>query len=176
MPPNRIPLDQAILPGDADTGCARTGRHRPHCGVRARRRDQTPVRHLPAGNWPAGGHPLPPSNGSRGRTPTCRTRCSLSTAAKSSTVFGRLAGGGCAARRSAHGDSLGGTTRADAGGLARGILLGGGGCAGGRAGDAVRQLAERFDPRHYRIDLRAAPLMRAFAARDEARSRGCGCS
>ncbi len=39
------------------------------------------------------------------------------------------------------------------------------------AGDAARQLAERFDPRHYRIDLRAAPLMRAFAARDEAHGR-----
>lgn len=39
------------------------------------------------------------------------------------------------------------------------------------AGDAASQLTERFDSRHYRIDLRAAPLIRAFVAHDEAHER-----
>jgi amino acid adenylation domain-containing protein len=38
-------------------------------------------------------------------------------------------------------------------------------------GDVASQLAERFDSRHYRIDLRTAPLIRAFAAYDEAHGR-----
>ena len=37
------------------------------------------------------------------------------------------------------------------------------------AGDAAEQLCERFDPRHYRMDVRQAPLMRALVARDAAR-------
>jgi amino acid adenylation domain-containing protein len=38
-------------------------------------------------------------------------------------------------------------------------------------GDAVRALRERYDPRHYRIDLGRAPLMRAFVAHDAANGR-----
>jgi amino acid adenylation domain-containing protein len=34
------------------------------------------------------------------------------------------------------------------------------------AGDAVRQLYDRFDPRHHHIDVARAPMMRAYAARD----------
>ncbi|HSU17580.1 non-ribosomal peptide synthase/polyketide synthase [Longimicrobium sp.] len=34
------------------------------------------------------------------------------------------------------------------------------------AGDVARQLWDRFDARHTRMDLRRAPLMRAYAARD----------
>ncbi|HEV3051261.1 MAG TPA: condensation domain-containing protein, partial [Longimicrobium sp.] len=39
------------------------------------------------------------------------------------------------------------------------------------AEDAAGQLWRRFDPRHYRIDLREAPLRRACIAEDRARSR-----
>jgi amino acid adenylation domain-containing protein len=39
------------------------------------------------------------------------------------------------------------------------------------AGDAAAQLYERFDPRHTGIDLRRAPLLRAFIARDERQGR-----
>ncbi len=34
------------------------------------------------------------------------------------------------------------------------------------AGDAAEQLAERFNPRHFRLDVRQAPIMRAYVARD----------
>ncbi|HEX8429811.1 MAG TPA: amino acid adenylation domain-containing protein, partial [Longimicrobium sp.] len=37
--------------------------------------------------------------------------------------------------------------------------------------DAARFLRERFHPRHHRMDLRRAPLLRAYAARDEASGR-----
>ncbi|HEV2736905.1 MAG TPA: AMP-binding protein, partial [Longimicrobiaceae bacterium] len=36
-------------------------------------------------------------------------------------------------------------------------------------GDVAGQLLRRFDPGHHRIDVRRAPLMRAYAARDAAR-------
>ncbi len=36
-------------------------------------------------------------------------------------------------------------------------------------GDAVRQLLERFDPRHTRLDVRRAPMMRGCVARDGGR-------
>jgi amino acid adenylation domain-containing protein len=39
------------------------------------------------------------------------------------------------------------------------------------AGDIVAQLRERFDPRHYRIDLEQAPLLRVFFAFDADNSR-----
>jgi amino acid adenylation domain-containing protein len=39
------------------------------------------------------------------------------------------------------------------------------------AGDAARQLYERFDPRHYRMDLSRAPLLRACVTRDVAGER-----
>ncbi|HET7460420.1 MAG TPA: amino acid adenylation domain-containing protein, partial [Longimicrobium sp.] len=39
------------------------------------------------------------------------------------------------------------------------------------AGDAKAQLRARFDPRHHRIDLRTAPLLRAHVARDPAAGR-----
>jgi aryl carrier-like protein len=38
-------------------------------------------------------------------------------------------------------------------------------------GDVARQLAARFDPRHYRLDLRQAPLLRLFVAHDAANAR-----
>ncbi|HET7234233.1 MAG TPA: amino acid adenylation domain-containing protein, partial [Longimicrobium sp.] len=38
-------------------------------------------------------------------------------------------------------------------------------------GDAAKELYARFDPRHYRIDVRRAPMMRACIARDEAGDR-----
>ena len=38
-------------------------------------------------------------------------------------------------------------------------------------GDAVGQLAARFDPRHYRLDVREAPLLRAYIAHDPANAR-----
>ncbi|MBV8368733.1 MAG: amino acid adenylation domain-containing protein, partial [Candidatus Eremiobacteraeota bacterium] len=34
------------------------------------------------------------------------------------------------------------------------------------AGDVAEQLAERFNPRHFRLDVRQAPIMRAYVARD----------
>ncbi|HET9395315.1 MAG TPA: condensation domain-containing protein, partial [Nitrospiraceae bacterium] len=37
--------------------------------------------------------------------------------------------------------------------------------------DEVAQLRARFDPRHYRIDVRQAPMMRLFIARESAGSR-----
>ena len=36
------------------------------------------------------------------------------------------------------------------------------------AGDVAGQLYARFDPRHYRVDIRRAPLMRCYMARDAA--------
>jgi amino acid adenylation domain-containing protein len=41
----------------------------------------------------------------------------------------------------------------------------------GAAGDVGEQLLHRYDPRHYRIDIRHAPLMQAYVARDEANGR-----
>ncbi|WP_144931527.1 MULTISPECIES: non-ribosomal peptide synthase/polyketide synthase, partial [unclassified Pseudomonas] len=42
------------------------------------------------------------------------------------------------------------------------------------AGDAVQQLHERFDPRHYRLDIAQAPLMRLAYAQDLANQRWVG--
>ncbi|WP_449301162.1 amino acid adenylation domain-containing protein [Pseudomonas citri] len=42
------------------------------------------------------------------------------------------------------------------------------------AGDAVQQLHERFDPRHYRLDIAQAPLMRVAYAQDLANQRWVG--
>jgi non-ribosomal peptide synthetase component F len=39
------------------------------------------------------------------------------------------------------------------------------------AGDIVGQLQARFNPRHVRLDIRQAPLMRVFVARDAAHDR-----
>ena len=39
------------------------------------------------------------------------------------------------------------------------------------AGDAAGQLYERFNPRHYRIDIRQAPLLRIYVAYDRAQGR-----
>ena len=39
------------------------------------------------------------------------------------------------------------------------------------AGDIAGQLKQRFDPRHYRLDVRQAPLMRLFVARDGVHDR-----
>ncbi|ELX07967.1 linear gramicidin synthase subunit C [Janthinobacterium sp. HH01] len=37
--------------------------------------------------------------------------------------------------------------------------------------DAAKELAERYHPRHYRLDVRQAPLLRAFVAQDKANGR-----
>ncbi|MCE0464975.1 non-ribosomal peptide synthetase, partial [Pseudomonas uvaldensis] len=42
------------------------------------------------------------------------------------------------------------------------------------AGDIAGQLHERFDPRHYRLDIRRAPLMRLAYAQDPANRRWVG--
>ncbi|MCE0464986.1 AMP-binding protein, partial [Pseudomonas uvaldensis] len=42
------------------------------------------------------------------------------------------------------------------------------------AGDVVQQLHERFDPRHYRLDIAQAPLMRVAYAQDLANQRWVG--
>ncbi|MDR8368278.1 condensation domain-containing protein, partial [Pseudomonas sp. JL3] len=42
------------------------------------------------------------------------------------------------------------------------------------AGDVVRQLHHRFDPRHYRLDIAQAPLMRMAYAQDTANERWVG--
>ena len=42
-------------------------------------------------------------------------------------------------------------------------------------GPAAEQLARRFDPRHYRIDLAKAPLLRFFVAQEPDSSAGCCC-
>ncbi|WP_141753459.1 AMP-binding protein, partial [Duganella sp. HH101] len=39
------------------------------------------------------------------------------------------------------------------------------------AADVAKELAERYHPRHYRLDVRQAPLMRAFVAQDKANGR-----
>ncbi|WP_229212466.1 non-ribosomal peptide synthetase, partial [Duganella sp. HH105] len=39
------------------------------------------------------------------------------------------------------------------------------------AADVAKELAERYHPRHYRLDVRHAPLMRAFAAQDKHKGR-----
>jgi amino acid adenylation domain-containing protein len=39
------------------------------------------------------------------------------------------------------------------------------------AGEVSEQLYERYDPRHYRIDVRQAPLLRAYIAYDEKKDR-----
>uniref|UniRef100_UPI00216ADD9F condensation domain-containing protein n=1 Tax=Pseudomonas sp. FW300-N2F2 TaxID=2751320 RepID=UPI00216ADD9F len=39
------------------------------------------------------------------------------------------------------------------------------------AGDVVEQLRQRFDPRHYRLDVAQAPLMRLAYGKDEANQR-----
>ncbi|HYN53890.1 MAG TPA: amino acid adenylation domain-containing protein, partial [Methylotenera sp.] len=38
-------------------------------------------------------------------------------------------------------------------------------------GDIAKQLQERFDPRHYRLDVRQAPIIRIFIAHDAANAR-----
>ena len=38
-------------------------------------------------------------------------------------------------------------------------------------GDLAAQLSERFNPRHYRVDVREAPLVRLFLAHDQAHDR-----
>ena len=40
-----------------------------------------------------------------------------------------------------------------------------------REGDIARQLEARYDPQHYRLDVRQAPLVRCHAAHDEANGR-----
>ena len=40
-----------------------------------------------------------------------------------------------------------------------------------QAGDIAQQLQARYDPRHYRMDVRQAPLLRAFVTYDEAQDR-----
>ena len=40
-----------------------------------------------------------------------------------------------------------------------------------QADDAAKQLRARFDPRHYRLDVRQAPMMRGFIACDHAQRR-----
>ncbi|WP_207284213.1 non-ribosomal peptide synthetase, partial [Pseudomonas sp. FW300-N2F2] len=42
------------------------------------------------------------------------------------------------------------------------------------AGDVTTQLHQRFDPRHYRLDVRQAPLMRVAYAQDPANQRWVG--
>src|SRR2546421_11545108 len=39
------------------------------------------------------------------------------------------------------------------------------------AGDIGEQLYERYDPRHYRIDVREAPMLRGYIAEDRPRGR-----
>ncbi len=39
------------------------------------------------------------------------------------------------------------------------------------ANDAAEQLAERYDPRHYRLDVRIAPMMQVYTAYDKASDR-----
>jgi len=39
------------------------------------------------------------------------------------------------------------------------------------SGDGARQLRERFDPRHYRLDVRQAPLQRVFIAYEQEQAR-----
>ena len=39
------------------------------------------------------------------------------------------------------------------------------------ANDAAGQLAERYDPRHYRLDVRVAPMMQVYTAYDKASDR-----
>jgi hypothetical protein len=41
----------------------------------------------------------------------------------------------------------------------------------GASADVAAALKERFDPRHYRLDVRQAPLMRAAAAKDASNNR-----
>ncbi|WP_017905579.1 non-ribosomal peptide synthetase, partial [Pseudomonas asplenii] len=43
-----------------------------------------------------------------------------------------------------------------------------------QGGDALRQLQQRFDPRHYRLDLNRAPLLRLAYTRDERNDRWFG--
>ncbi|WP_122319512.1 non-ribosomal peptide synthetase, partial [Pseudomonas corrugata] len=43
--------------------------------------------------------------------------------------------------------------------------------AGATAGDVAAQLASRFDARHYRLDLRRAPMLQLVYAQDEAQDR-----
>ena len=40
-----------------------------------------------------------------------------------------------------------------------------------RGGDVAEQLCARFDPRHYRLDVRQAPLLRVYIAQDAAQGR-----
>ena len=40
------------------------------------------------------------------------------------------------------------------------------------AGDAAEQLYARFDPRHFRIDVRQAPLLRLYLAYDRRKDAG----
>ncbi|WP_146084124.1 non-ribosomal peptide synthetase, partial [Xanthomonas albilineans] len=44
-------------------------------------------------------------------------------------------------------------------------------CLDASDGEVAAQLQSRFDPRHWRLDLRQAPLMRGFAAHDPANGR-----
>ena len=40
-----------------------------------------------------------------------------------------------------------------------------------QAGDIAEQLKQRFHPRHYRLDVRCAPLLRLFIAHDPSQGR-----
>ncbi|MBF6651280.1 condensation domain-containing protein, partial [Methylobacter sp. BlB1] len=42
---------------------------------------------------------------------------------------------------------------------------------GSEAGDAAEKLLERYNPRHYRLDLRVAPLINGFTAYDSRKGR-----
>ena len=55
--------------------------------------------------------------------------------------------------------------------MAQGEVDGGGGAAGAADGEIAKQLYERFDPRHYRIDVRQAPLLRLYIAYDSVNER-----
>ena len=105
--------------------------------------------------------------------PYVASLAALSTAARALEGYlASAAGGDRPARHPAHGGAVGGAARTGAGGVAPGE-------ARGRRSDASmqrprmsqQQLVARFNPRHYRLDVRQAPMMRACVAFDAQNGR-----
>jgi arthrofactin-type cyclic lipopeptide synthetase C len=99
---------------------------------------------------------------------TSCNRTSRSAAVSALQDFARaVAKGHRSPRHPAHGGALGRAGRAAASGLASSTVAGGRGRGGDGESAVLQQLHERFDARHFRLDVKHAPMMRLAYAWDE---------
>jgi hypothetical protein len=129
--------------------------------VRARRQR---AGHLPAGAV-AGGHPLHHLMSGEG-DPYLLTTRSASGSGSGWSVPGGAAGGDRPARHPAHGRALGGAGPEPVQVVWRNAPLMVEDVELTRATEMCGAAVRRFDPRHHRIDVRTAPLLRAHVAHD----------